>query len=94
MHSKENRRSVAAIMPFLNAVRNGIQSLGATRMRFAAQYGLKTDNSQRSCGFLLPYGPGRRHLNGLDSDQYLPENTPMQIEGQGVHSSERILHWI
>ena len=63
--SKEKRPRFAAIWATLSADLNRVLSLGTVTLRFTAHCRLKTDDSQRRCGLLFPYGTGRSNSNGL-----------------------------
>ena len=63
--SKENRPRLAAIRASLSADLSQILTLDAVRMRFTANWPLKTDDSRRSCELLFPYATRRRSTTGL-----------------------------
>ena len=64
-HSTERRRSFAPICSSHSADWTRIQSRGAVTLRFTDDCPLKTDDSQRSCSSLFPYGTRRSSTTGL-----------------------------
>ncbi len=61
----ENRRRLCGLRTSFVDGHRGVPMISRDFVRFTAHWQLKTDDSQRRCGLLFPYGTGRSNSNGL-----------------------------